>query len=79
MVVTLLGRRLVSSTLYAFKLPKLGPFMAQNWSSHGPPNWLFRNINPMGPQPMGKFLCHGGGGGRNQPLYPRMHQTIDLR
>ena len=27
------------------EIAKIGPFMVQTWSSHGPPDWFFLNIN----------------------------------
>ena len=29
----------------SYKCPKYWPFMAQIWSSHGPSNWFFLNLN----------------------------------
>ena len=39
---TLLG---VSCSLLSYKWPKYGHFMAKTWSSHGPSNWFFLNLN----------------------------------
>ena len=43
-MVTLGAGDLSCSPLWSFKLPKLGPFMAQTWSSHGL-HGFFLNLN----------------------------------
>ena len=45
MVVTLWDRKFILLSLLSFKLPKLGPFMVQTWSSHGPPYCVLLNLN----------------------------------
>ena len=35
----------LSCNALSYKGPKYGPFMAKTWSSHGPSNLIFLNLN----------------------------------